>query len=233
MDIKRIGNVSLEEILSKIEKESIELKQLKEEKSEKNVSKEELKAAKKENRFYLPILNLNHPEMWPPKPKSERRHFTDKVAMETCLSNCCGVPGLKSACCRMDPEDLEHVLGPVEEKWIKKILKWFRNKGFELKRQDIVIDFEEGKLIGAHLFNGHRVFDDPKSYPILRFQVDGNKYCCKFLSPATGLCTINSEKSEMCRGYLCSYVKSNFLIRTKNHPNQYIAINLPEKTENT
>ena len=228
MQIKQIGSISVEELLKKNEKEdekcisSINLQK-------KELTKEELKEVKKENRFYLPVLRINQLEQWPPIPKSQRKHFTAETARKTCLSNCCDVPGLKSACCRMDPDDLEHVLGPLDEKWIKHILKWFKNKGIDYRRQDIVIDFEEGKILGQTFFNGHRVFEDPKSYPILRFQVDGSHFSCKFLNNSTGMCGIYLERPNMCKNYLCNYVKSNFLVKTKEKPNTWVCLNTPKE----
>lgn len=192
-----------------------------------SISPDELRALKKENKFYLPVLKINHHDMWPPKPRSERTHFTDKVAKETCLSNCCGVPGLKSACCRMDPNDLEHVLGPLDEDWISRIIKWFKKKDINVTRQDIVIDHEEGQIIGRNLFNGHPIFEDPKSYPILRFQVDGPRFACKFLNNQTGMCNIYEQRPGMCRTYLCSYVKSNFFVKTKERPNTWVMLTSP------
>lgn len=179
-------------------------------------SKEQLQALKKENRFYLPVLRINDPSFWPQKKKSEKKHLTDEIATETCLTNCCGEPGVKSACCRLDPDDLEHVLGPVSEKAIKKLIKWFAAKGIPMKREDIVIDYEEGKLIGDKLFNGAEVFQKKDSYPIMRIQVDGPRYSCKFLNNVSGHCTVYSVRPEpMCTTYYCQYIKSNFHINSK------------------
>jgi len=183
------------------------------------------KKLRQDKKFYLPVLKINHVEMWPAIPKAERKHFTDEVAKHTCLSNCCGHPGLKSACCRMDPNDLEHVLGPLDEEWISQIIKWFKGKKIHLTRHDIVIDYEEGQIIGANLFNSHPIFDDKKSYPIMRFQVDGPRYSCKFLNNQTGMCTIYEARPPMCRNYLCNYIKSNFLVKSKTNPNNWQALN--------
>ena len=213
---KTVRTITLDELIRLDEQRAGQ-----QEKPQQEETNKDLHEAKRENRFYLPVLHINHTEMWPSKPRSERRHFTDEVAKETCLSKCCGVEGLKSACCRMDPDDLEHVLGPLDEKWISKIIKWFKSRRINATRQDVVIDFEEGILIGRRFFNGHRVFEDPKSYPIMRFQVDGSHFACKFLNNATGMCNIYEQRPDMCRNYLCSYVKANFLVRTKDHPNQW------------
>lgn len=188
---------------------------------QKQHTKEELKEAKKDNKHYLPILSLNYSDMWDSKPKSERKIFTDKVATETCLSNCCGVPGVFAACCRLDPDDLEHILGPLSEKWVKSFLRYAKKKGWNYKRADVVIDYEEGKLIGENLFNGHPIFKKPTSYPMLRFQVMGPRYACKFLNPDNGLCGIYEHRPNMCQSYYCEYVKKNFLVKTKNSPNTY------------
>lgn len=180
-------------------------------------SEEERRTAK----FYLPVLRLNDPTQWESKPASERKHFTDEEAKKTCVGNCCNVAGLKAACCQLDPDDLEHVLGPVDQKWINDALKWFRKQGLPYTRHDLVIDYEEGKLIGEAHFNGHEIFKKKDTYPILRIQASGIRYACKFLNVSNGMCTIYKIRPDMCRTYLCSYVKSNFLIRTPSHPNTY------------
>lgn len=182
------------------------------------LDKKELQALKKENKYYLPVLRLNDPAFWPEKKNSEKRHLTDAIAAETCLSNCCGHPGVKSACCRMDPDDLEHVLGPVDEKSIKRLIKWFAAKGITMKREDIVIDFEEGKIIGEKLFNGHQIFERKESYPIMRFQVEGPRYACKFLNQTTGHCSVYPVRPDpMCVTYYCRYIKANFHMNSKGY----------------
>lgn len=176
---------------------------------------------KKRARFYLPVLRINDPTQWESKPLSERKHFTDDEAKKTCLGNCCGVEGLRAGCCQLDPDDIEHVLGPVDEDWIKKTIKWFRKKGINVTRHDIVIDYEEGKLIGQQFFHDHEVFKSPDSYPILRIQASGIRFACKFLNVHNGMCTIYEQRPNMCRDYYCGFVKANYLVRTHNHPNSY------------
>lgn len=192
----------------------------KKEKKEKRTY-EQKKELKKEARYYLPVLYLNDQTQWESKPLSERLHFTDENAKSTCLGNCCGHEGLKAGCCNLDPDDLEHVLGPVDEEWIKKTVKWFKNKGIIMGRHDLVIDLEEGKLIGDKFFNDHPVFSSPDSYPMLRIQANGIRFACKFLNVSSGMCTIYQQRPEMCRKYLCSYVKANFLVRLSDSPNTY------------
>lgn len=187
--------------------------------------KEKIQEIAAKNRFYLPVLHLNNPEMWESRPVSERVQFTSNVAMETCLSNCAGVPGLKSACCVMDLDDMEHVLGPVTEEDIKRILTAFRKKGFNFNRSDIVIDHEEGELLADAFFSGNpqrsAVFKDKNSYPIMRIQAFGPRFACKFLNTHNGKCNIYAHRPDMCRDYLCSYVKKNFLVSTKPQSNDY------------
>lgn len=222
IDIKPTGkSISLEELLKKenpvsLPEKNISSKEIKEETEQTNKEQE-----KKYDRYYLPVLYINDQTQWESKPVSERKHFTPEVAKKTCLGNCCGVKGLRAACCQLDPEDLEHVLGPVDEQWIKKIIKWFKNKGINVTRHDIVIDYEEGKIIGRTFFNDHPVFKSPDSYPILRMQINGMRFCCKFLNVQNGMCTIYEQRPDMCRNYLCAYVKANFLVKTQNHPNTY------------
>lgn len=185
-------------------------------------TREALPEIQKKNRFFLPVLHLNDQNMWTSKPVSERVQFTPQIAEETCLSNCCGVPGLKSACCTMDMDDLEHVLGPITEHDIQTILRHFRKKGFNFTRSDIAIDEEEGRLLGQTFFNDHKVFKQSDTYPILRFQVFGTRFACKFLNTHNGKCNIYAVRPEMCRTYLCKYVSSNFLVKTKKTGNTYV-----------
>lgn len=183
---------------------------------------QENKEQKKADKYYLPVLNINSPPAWPSAPLEQRRHFTDAVAYETCLGNCCGYKGLKAACCYLDTDDIEHVLGPLDEPWIKMAcVKLSKEHNITYRREDIVIDFEEGKIIGEKFFNGHPVFQAETSYPMLRFQVIGNRFACKFLNPTSQKCTIYTIRSKMCRNYLCQYIKANFLIRTPSNPNTY------------
>lgn len=215
MNIKPSGrSLSLEELNKQVENVKTDKKPV-------GISQETLAEQKKSAKFYLPVLRLNDPTQWESKPLSERKHFTDEVAKNTCVGNCCGHEGLKAGCCQLDPEDIEHVLGPVDEDWIKKTIKWFKKKGINVTRHDIVIDFEEGKLIGQAHFNNHAVFQQKDSYPILRIQASGIRFACKFLNVSNGMCTIYEQRPDMCRDYYCSFVKSNFLVKTKNHPNSY------------
>ena len=122
MKLQQKKSLSIEE-LEQIDKKSVNTPTLP---KENGSDKTEPNEKSFHDRYYLPVLNLNHATEWSPKPLSERKHFTDEVAMETCLGNCCGVEGLKGACCQIDPYDLEHVLGPVTEDCIKKIINYFR-----------------------------------------------------------------------------------------------------------
>lgn len=217
MDIKKVSSISLDELMDQQE----EQEEAREEDFPESSTSDNPYQTKKADRFFLPVLHLNKEDFWGSKPISERKHFTGDVAVKTCLSNCCGYEGLKSACCTLDPWDLEHILGPIDEKWIVKILSFFRKKGMFLTRSDIVIDYEEGRVIGRTHFNGHAIFEQKTSYPMLRIQVNGPRWVCKFLNPHNGKCNIYESRPSMCRDYLCQYVKTNFLVKTKKNPNQW------------
>jgi len=193
--------------------------------------KDELYQARKDNKYYLPVLSLNDETMWPVASLKDRRHLTDKLAEEVCLSNCCGVPGVFSACCRLDPDDLEHVLGPVKEKWVKRFLRYAIKKGWNYKRSDVVIDYEEGKLIGDRFFDGHPIFGKPFSYPMMRIQAMGPRFGCKFLNPDNGMCGIYEQRPDMCRGYYCQHIKKNFLVQTQDKPNTWRRVDKGSKEE--
>lgn len=173
------------------------------------------------NKYHLPVLNINKPDYWPSLPLKDRRHLTDKVAVESCLGNCCGYEGLNAGCCQLDTEDLEHVLGSVSEEDIERLLKHLRKVLPGIKRDDIVMDIEEGKLFGRQFFNDHPVFKAEQSYPMMRLQSFGPRFVCKFLSLETFKCTVYNHRPDMCRGYYCQWMKSSFLIRTKDRPNTW------------
>jgi Fe-S-cluster containining protein len=173
------------------------------------------------NKFHLPVLNINKPEYWDSMPNQERKHFTSQVAMETCLGNCCGYEGLKGGCCQIDPEDLEHVLGQVTEEDVKKIINHLKKTTPGIKREDIVIDKDEGMKIGKQFFNDHPVFSHIDSYPMLRFQIFGPRFVCKFLSTKTFMCTIYNYRPKMCQNYYCEFLKKNYLLKTKDKPNTW------------
>lgn len=221
LDIKPTGKtISLEDLLQK--QKPVSLTKTSVSAPKPSIIPEEMdENDPRRNRFYLPVLHINKATEWESKPLSERKHFTPEVAKQTCVGSCCGHEGLKAGCCQLDPDDLEHVLGPVDEEWIKKAIKWFRGKGINVTRHDLVIDYEEGKLIGRTFFNDHDIFKQPDSYPILRIQANGIRFACKFLNVENGMCTIYEQRPKMCRDYLCEYVKSNFLIKTPDHPNTY------------
>jgi Fe-S-cluster containining protein len=177
------------------------------------------------NKWHMPRLNVNDDTFY--EAVENPTLFTDKVALDTCLGNCCGVKGLKAACCHLNPDTLEHVLGPVDEKWIKEFIKIMHStNGMTLTRSDIVVDYEEGKIMGKQLFNDHPVFQDPKAYPFLRMQVYGPRYACKFLNPQTNKCGIYAHRPTFCRNYYCSYVKANFLVRQPGTQNTYVKLRL-------
>jgi Fe-S-cluster containining protein len=230
MEIKGRPPLSLEEVTT-LQKKREDLENTKKQENNKRFLgslRNGNKPHNQKDRFHLPVLHINDPTQWPSQPLENRLRFTDEVAFHTCLGNCCGVEGLKAGCCQLDPDDMEHVLGPVDEDWIKEIVRWFNLKGVSVTRSDIVIDFEEGKIIGEKFFNGERkaVFLSKDSYPILRFQIQGPRFACKFLNPISGKCSIYEKRPSMCRGYLCQYIKANFLVREdpKNHPHTYVKI---------
>jgi Fe-S-cluster containining protein len=226
MTIKRVGSISIEELIKRDEEAGrASADSFKYDSTKKRLEGDELRAEKKNSKYYLPVLHINDATMWPPKPKAERKHLTSDVAKDVCTNRCCGVDGLTAACCKLDPDDIEHVLGPLSEEYIEKLIKWFQKKGINFKRKDIVVDFEEGVLIGRKFFNGHSVFEDRKSYPFFRFQVDGPRFSCKFLDPNRGFCTIYDMRPDMCKNYYCNYIKSNFFIKSKEKPNTWTMVN--------
>lgn len=181
----------------------------------------EIPKKKVQNKFHLPVLNINKADYWESQAVSDRKHLTAEVAAKTCLGNCCGYEGLSAGCCQLDSEDLEHVLGRVDEEDIKKLIMHLKKTQPGIKREDIVIDIKEGMMIGKQFFNDHAVFKDERSYPMLRLQIFGSRFVCKFLSTKTFMCTVYSHRPKMCVEYYCEFLKKNYLIRTKDKPNTW------------
>jgi Fe-S-cluster containining protein len=186
-------------------------------------NKENIEIPKKKvlSKFHLPVLNINKKDYWESQSVKDRKHFTNEVAAKTCLGNCCGYEGLSAGCCQLDLEDLEHVLGSVDEEDIKKLLSHLKKTQPGIKREDIVIDKEEGILLGRQFFNDHPVFQHEDSYPMLRLQVFGSRFVCKFLSTKTFMCTVYNHRPQMCKDYYCEFLKKNYLLRTKDKPNTW------------
>lgn len=181
----------------------------------------EIPKKKVQNKFHLPVLNINKQDYWESQSVKDRKHFTNEVAAKTCLGNCCGYEGLSAGCCQLDSEDLEHVLGRVDEEDIKTLILHLKKTQPGIKREDIVIDKEEGILLGRQFFNDHPVFQHEDSYPMLRLQVFGSRFVCKFLSTKTFMCTVYSHRPQMCVNYYCEFLKKNYLLRTKDKPNTW------------
>jgi Fe-S-cluster containining protein len=116
------------------------------------------------------------------------------------------------------------MLGPISEEDVKLIVKTLNKKGLRVSRNDIVMDIEEGRLVGAKFFEGNDIFKDPTAYPMLRMVASGNVFACKFLSANSGKCSIYEFRPQMCRDYYCQYVLTNFLLRTKQKQNTYLKI---------
>jgi len=184
----------------------------------------------KRDMFFVPRLDINKPEYWPNNPN--KKHFLPVIAEKTCLGNCSGVEGLKSGCCKLNPDDIEHVLGPCDEKWIKTTKEdLYKKFGVRYSREDIVIDYEEGKKIGEKYFNNHPVFKNRDAYPILRMQLAGTNFACKFLNLLSGKCSIYELRPEFCRGYYCNYIKANFLVVKQGTQTQYVDLRKEPKKE--
>ena len=192
-------------------------------KNQTDTNQEEYKLPEKKvkNKFHLPVLNINKKDYWESQSVKDRKHFTNEVAAKTCLGNCCGYEGLSAGCCQLDLEDLEHVLGSVDEEDIKKLLLHLKKTQPGIKREDIVIDKEEGMLLGRKFFDDHPVFKEDQSYPMLRIQVFGPRFVCKFLSTKTFMCTVYNHRPQMCVDYYCNFIKANYLLRTKDKPNTW------------
>ena len=111
-----------------------------------------------------------------------------------------GVPGNAGGCCTLDDRDF--IPGPVRDAdaFLADLARLLHR---EVTRQEVFIDFEEGRA----LFPERSTWQESANYPALRVRPDVDWIPCRFYEPTTGACTVYDIRPAMCRDFLCDHLK--------------------------
>src|ERR1700722_5582906 len=108
-----------------------------------------------------------------------------QVIAYTCSQNCMGFRGHVGGCCTLG--DRDYILGPVSDVDVDAFLVDLgRLFGREVSREEVFIDFEEGRA----LFAERSEWQKPANYPALRVRPDVARIPCRFYESSTGACTV-------------------------------------------
>ena len=118
----------------------------------------------------------------------------------TCSQNCMGFRGNAGGCCTLDDRDF--IPGPVRDA-DTFLIDLGRRLGREVSREEVFIDFEEGRA----LFPDRPSWQEPANYPAMRVLPDVEWIPCRFYDKTTGACTVYDIRPAMCRNFLCDHLK--------------------------
>jgi len=119
-----------------------------------------------------------------------------------CRNKCQGIDRFYGACCTLDNKN--YIIGTHKEEEVKEFLKRLSKKfGREVKREEVFIDYEEGKK----LFYDRQVWQDPDNYPAMRVDAENSMFPCIFYNLALKQCSIHEIRPYTCKWFLCPYLK--------------------------
>jgi len=121
-------------------------------------------------------------------------------ACDICSNKCFGIEGYDGSCCTVEERDW--IMGPIHdaEEFIKKL----SNKlGRAINRDDIFIDYEEGKS----LFPLKPVWQNKDHYPAFRIDLNNKRLPCIFYNTTVKSCMVYSIRPKTCRDFKCDYLK--------------------------
>ena len=118
-----------------------------------------------------------------------------------CSKKCLGYEGNHGGCCSAYNN---WILGAVkdEEEFLKNLSMKF---GREVKREEVLIDFEEGKK----LFPNKQSWQNPNNYPAIKVNTEDPAKYCIFYNKTIRACGIYEIRPSMCRKYECDYLKQH------------------------
>lgn len=128
--------------------------------------------------------------------ESEFRHL---LIQRMCSQKCMGHTGNHGGCCTLDQRDW--ILGPAQgvEKSLKRLSEHF---GRAVPFEEVFVDFEEGKA----MFPDRSNWQNPANYPAIRVEKN-RRNACRFYDYERGGCGIHEARPELCRSYLCGWLK--------------------------
>ena len=131
-----------------------------------------------------------------------REALRSQVIAYSCSQNCMGHRGNVGGCCTLD--DRNWILGPVRDDDADAFVVGLgRLLGREVSREEIFIDFEEGRA----LFPERSEWQNPANYPALRVRTDLARNPCRFYDSSTGGCGVYDIRPALCRTYVCDHLK--------------------------
>jgi Fe-S-cluster containining protein len=129
-----------------------------------------------------------------------RETLRQQLIAYSCSQNCMGVPGNAGGCCTLDDRDF--IPGPVRDA-DAFLADLGRLHGREVSREEVFIDFEEGRA----LFPDRPTWQEPANYPALRVLPDVEWIPCRFYDKTENACTVYDIRPAMCRNFFCDHLK--------------------------
>ncbi len=129
-----------------------------------------------------------------------KEEVIDSTCYYVCSKVCYGVRTQAGICCTIGKRD--YIIGPITdtERFLEDLSK---KLGYEVDFRDVFIEYEEG----SKMFPDKDTWQEKNNYPCMRVVPDEQRgFPCQLLS-ADMKCTVHSIKPEVCREYLCDYLK--------------------------
>ena len=124
------------------------------------------------------------------------------VDCNICSNKCFGVPGYHGSCCTI--EDRDYIIGSHHD--TQEFIDSLSNKfGREVSYNEVFVDYEEGKT----LFPNKSTWQNPNSYPALRFDFYNPRFPCIFYNTKIKACSVYDIRPKTCREYECDYLKEH------------------------
>ena len=126
----------------------------------------------------------------------------DALVTHTCLKNCFGAQGMAVSCCTMT--DRNYAIGPIVDP-DAFLARLSEREGREVPREEVFIDYEEGRA----LFADRPTWQKESSYPAMRPDMADPSLGCRFLGD-DNLCTVHDIRPKTCAQYYCSHLVDLF-----------------------
>jgi len=138
-----------------------------------------------------------------------KQDVIDSTCYYTCSRMCYGIKDQSGICCTIGARD--YIIGPINDTG-RFLADLSKKLGKKIEFADVFMEYEEGSA----LFPDKKCWQEPDNYPCMRVLPDEERgFPCQLLS-LDMKCTVHSIKPEVCRTYLCDYLKNvvNYLDET-------------------
>ena len=126
-----------------------------------------------------------------------------------CSNKCFGIPDHHGSCCTIDVRDYIMGAHPDADEFITNLSKKF---GREIKREEVFVEYEEGKDMFSYEKNGitgKSIWKREESYPALRVDLNNPSLPCIFYNTHMRACSVYDIRPKICREYECDYLTKN------------------------